>query len=190
MLSDATQEEIANLSETARKELEEKKKLAEEMEMHARELAEEVVRLRAELTVKEEMAPPSPVEKPLSEAAAEVVSKIKEQAAKEDEEAYCTFEVLDKHQLMDLPEGALMPKYQDLRRDRSQMLVPFKITFSTACAGEHVKDTLTVSHRWMSAEVADVDGAQLAAIRAHLKEHPEITEIYNTGGAVGIWPRP
>ena len=98
------------------------------------------------------------------------MGKIKEQAAKEDKEAYCTFEVLDKHQLMDLPEGALMPKYQDIKRDHPTMLVPFKISFAEACAGVHVKKMLTISHRWMSPDIADVDGAQLTAIRKHLKE--------------------
>ena len=45
-LSDETQEEVAKLSETARQELEEKKKLAEEKE---KTMAEEIARLRAEL---------------------------------------------------------------------------------------------------------------------------------------------
>ena len=48
---------------------------------------------RAELT-KKEAAAPSPVKQPLSSADAEAVGKIEQQAAKEDEEAYCTFEVL------------------------------------------------------------------------------------------------
>ena len=125
------------------------------------------MRLRAELKV---AVPPSPEKQTLSEADAEAVRKIEQQARKEDEEAYCTFEVLDKHQLMDLPEGALLPKYQDIKRDHPTMLVPFKISFAEACAGVHVKKVLTISHRWMSREVADVDGAQFTAIRKHLKE--------------------
>ena len=164
LLSDETKEEVAKLPEAVRNELEEKKKAAEEKE---KTMAEEIARLRAEL---KEAAPPSPVKQPLSETDAEAVGKIKEQAAKEDKEAYCTFEVLDKHQLLDLPEGALLPKYQDLKRDHPTMLVPFTISFAEACAGVHVKKILTISHRWMSPKVADVDGAQLAAIQKHLAE--------------------
>ena len=175
MLTPRTQEEVAKLSETARKELEEKKKLADELADEKKKLAEENERLRAELK-KEQPAPPSPVKQPLSEADAEAVSKIKAQAAKEDKEAYCTFEVLDKHQLMDLPEGALMPKYQDLKRDHPKMLVPFTISFAEACAGIHVKKVLTISHRWMDPKLADVDGTQLTAIRKHLKEKGEDIE--------------
>merc|ERR1719327_1200294 len=50
------------------------------------------------------------------------------------------------------------------------MLVSFTISFAEACAGVHVEKVLTISHRWMSPDVADVDGAQLTAIRKHLKE--------------------
>ena len=178
LLSDETAEEVAKLSEAARNELEEKKKLvekqlAEEMEKQLadekKKHAEEMEQLRAELT-KKEAAPPNPEKQPLSEADAEAVRKIEQQARKEDEEAYCTFEVLDKHQLMDLPEGALMPKYQDIKRDHPKMLVPFTISFAEACAGVHVKKVLTISHRWMDPKLADVDGTQLTAIRKHLKE--------------------
>ena len=71
---------------------------------------------------------------------------------------------------MDFPERALLPKYQDIKRNHPTMLMPFKISFLEACAGAHVKKVLTISHRWMSREVADVDGAQFTAIRKHLKE--------------------
>ena len=175
LLSDETKEEVAKLSETARNELEEKKKLAEQLAAKEKSMAEEIERLRAELT-KKEAAPPSPEKQTLSEADAEAVRKIEQQARKEDEEAYCTFEVLDKHQLMDLPEGALMPKYQDLKRDHPKMLVPFTISFAEACAGIHVKKVLTISHRWMDPKLADVDGTQLTAIRKHLKEKGEDIE--------------
>ena len=137
LLSDETAEEVAKLPEAVRNELGEKKKAAEEKE---KSMAEEIERLRAELKKDE---PPSPVKQPLSEADAEAVGKIKEQAAKEDKEAYCTFECLDKHQLMDLPEGALMPMYQDLKRDHPTMLVSFTISFAEACAGMHVEKVLT-----------------------------------------------
>ena len=123
LLSDETAEEVAKLSEAARNELEEKKKLAEQLAAKEKSMAEEIERLRAEL---KEAAPPSPEKQTLSEADAEAVRKIEQQARKEDEEAYCTFEVLDKHQLLDFPEGALLPKYQDIKRDHPTMLVPFR----------------------------------------------------------------
>ena len=185
LLSDEAAQEVAKLPDTVRKELEEKKKAAEEKETkmtaeleekkklaeeHAakeKTMAEELERLRAELKV---AVPPSPEKQTLSEADAEAVRKIEQQARKEDEEAYCTFEVLDKHQLMDFPEGALLPKYQDIKRDRPTMLVPFKISFAEACAGVHVNEILTISHRWMSREIADIDGTQLTAIQRHLAE--------------------
>ena len=141
-------------------------------------LEEELERLRAQ--TKE--AQPSPVKlqwpwatspAKLSAADAAAVRAIEEQAKREDAGALCCFECLDKRQLMDLPEDALLPKYQDLKRDRPSMFVPFTISFSEACAGVHVKSTLTISHRWMSRLVADVDGTQLAAIKKHLAEHGE-----------------
>ena len=116
------------------------------------------------------MAPPSPGKEPLSEADAEAVRKIKEQARKEDEEAYCTFEALDKHQVMDLTASEGMPKYQDLKRDKPSIFVQITISFAEACSGKHVKEILTISHRWMSPKIADVDGTQLAAIQKHLAE--------------------
>ena len=129
-------------AETARQELEEKLNLAEEKEKTmAEEIArheEEIARLRAEL---KEAAPSSPMKQPLSEADAEAVGKIEEQAAKEDKEAYCTFECLDKHQLMDLPASDGMPKYQDIKRDHPTMLVSFTISFSEACAGVRMRVT-------------------------------------------------
>ena len=113
LLSDETAEEVKKLSEAARSELEEKKKLAEkEHAEKEKSMAEEIERLRAEL---KEAAPPSPVKQPLSEADAEAVAKIEEQAAKEDEEAYCTFEVLDKHQLWIYPRALCCPSIRTLR---------------------------------------------------------------------------
>ena len=137
----AAQEELQAAQEQSQAALDalrefQKVKMVAELDEKEREIA----RLRAELM---EVAPPSPVKQPLSEADAEAVGKIKEQAAKEDKEAYCTFECLDKHQLMDLPEGALMPMYQDLKRDHPTMLVSFTISFAEACAGVHVEKVLT-----------------------------------------------
>ena len=193
LLSDETSAEVAKLSETARKELEEKKKLADaENQKLAEELADERKHARsltrlaeesAELQKKklaEELAEEkkkllegelAEEKKKLADAAA--VRAIEAQAKREDAEALCCFECLDKRQLMDLPDGALLPKYQDLKRDRPSMLVPFTISFADACAGVHVKSTLAISHRWMSRLVADVDGTQLAAIKKHLAEHGE-----------------
>ena len=66
------------LSETARNELEEKKKLAEkQLADEKKKHAEEMEQLRAELT-KKEAAPPSPEKQTLSEADAEAVSKIEQ----------------------------------------------------------------------------------------------------------------
>ena len=56
------------------------------------------------------------------------------------------------------------------------MLIPFTISFEEACGGVHVKKILTISHRWMSREIADVDGAQLTAIKKHLTNHGDDIE--------------
>ena len=93
-LSDETQEELAKLSETARKELEakkmladvvadQKKKLADDKKLadeKEKAMAEEIEKLRAELKKDKDEAPPSPVKQPLSEADAEAVNKIEQQA--------------------------------------------------------------------------------------------------------------
>ena len=227
LLSDETSAEVAKLSETARKELEakkkladeenrklaeeladerkharsltrlaeenaelqkkklegelaeEKKKLADELADEKKKLAEENERLRAELK-KEQPPPASPVKQPLSEADAKAVRKIEAQARKEDEEAYCTFEVLDKHQLLDFPEGALLPKYQDIKRDHPTMLVPFKISFAEACAGVHVNEILTISHRWMSREIADTYDTSSAKTTRTPREAPASSSAART----------
>ena len=96
------------------------------------------------------------------------VAAIVQQAQREEAENSCTYSFLDRDLLMAY-SGKAMPVYQEIMRTHPQMLVPFKISFTEACNGLHVEQTLTVSHRWMSEGVADIDGTQLDAIRAHLE---------------------
>ena len=71
-----------------------------------------------------------------------------------------------------------MPRYQDLKHDHPDMLIPFTISLEEALNGTHVEDTLTTAHRWMHATVADVDGVQLEAIREHLRANPQIKRVW------------
>ena len=160
-------------------------KVHDELKVAINKLTDELAQKNAELSraaaevrfLRSSAAQDAPEKAPLSASEAQAVRKIKELCKYEDSQAQCSFVCLDAKQLMDYP-GHLLPKYQDLLETHPTMLVPFTISFAEACAGVHVKSTLAISHRWMSPEVADIDGVQLAAIRKFLKEHPEIERVW------------
>ena len=45
-------------------------------------------------------------------------------------------------------------------------------------SGEYVSDVLTQSYRWRTKDDPDPDGEQLAAVRKHVREHPEIKYVF------------
>ena len=116
-----------------KKKLADDKKLADEKE---KAMAEEIEKLRAELKKDKDEAPPGPSSsrRPMRRRWAKSSA-----GGKEDKEAFCTFG-LDKHQLMDLPEGALMPKYQDIKKAHPTMLVPFTISLRRRAPGARQED--------------------------------------------------
>lgn len=70
-----------------------------------------------------------------------------------------------------------LPAFQELR-ERSGVLSQRTIQRSRAFRGEYTGRYLAVSHRWMSPSEPDADGAQLAAVREHVREHPEIEWVW------------
>ena len=133
MLTPRTQEEISKLSETARKELEEKKKLADELAEEKKKLADE---LADEKKHAEEMGNSYRADEggrwrhQARQGAAlggrRGGGEQNQGAGERRAGGHCTFEALDKHQVMDLPEG--MPKYQDLKRDKPSIFVQVTIS--------------------------------------------------------------
>ena len=127
-------------------------------------LQAEVARLEKENELKEMLLNPPSVRpgQPLQEKGelgTVELERVQTQAAKEERENKCAFEILDAAQLLDFP-GKLMPRYQDLKHDHPDMLIPFTISLEEALNGTHVEDTLTTAHRWMHATVADVRAVQ------------------------------
>ena len=70
-----------------------------------------------------------------------------------------------------------LPRMQELRSKRQ--LEKHKIPFSDAFRGQGIlQKTLFVSHTWEATGAPDTEGAQLAAIQSHLKEHQEIEYVW------------
>ena len=68
-------------------------------------------------------------------------------------------------------------RMQELRD--SQQLVKLDIDLSEAFQGKgRIQNILFVSHRWEDSVTPDETGAQLAALKAHLRAHPKIKYIW------------
>lgn len=70
--------------------------------------------------------------------------------------------------------------HQDLLRAHPDWFVRRSLSLVDVCGGgtTALETWLTVSHRWMLPGLPDPDGAQLAAIRAFLAEHPEVELVW------------
>lgn len=62
-------------------------------------------------------------------------------------------------------DDAVLPRMQDLRRQRPDWFVEKEISLEGACAHEYVNKVLSVSHRWERPGEPDVQGVQFAAIK-------------------------
>ena len=51
------------------------------------------------------------------------------------------------------------------------------ISFDEVIRGSYVKEYMTVSHRWETAEQPDPEGVQFEAIRAYAMTHPDVKYI-------------
>ena len=165
---------------------------AQESKTEVERLRAEVERLRAELDKKDvenqseleklraeieklrspDKAPPT-MKTTRSQSVVEAVAHVEAEARREEAEYRCRFYFLDAVQLRDL-EGKTLPFYQELRRTHPQLFVERTVTFMEALQGELVEEYSTGSHRWVKADNPDPDGVQLAAVRKHLLDHPQI----------------
>ena len=96
-------------------------------------------------------------------------------ALPEDPTASCTFTFVDAQYVRDY-RGSKLPFFQELRAKHPEKLIEVKLTYAEVVSGQHVEETLSVSHRWMKPDQPDPDGEQLKAIQAFLRS-PEGQKI-------------
>ena len=65
-------------------------------------------------------------------------------------------------------EDKVLPKMQDLRRQKPDWFVEKEISLDKAVNHEYVDKVLSVSHRWEKPGDPDIKGVQFAAIKTHL----------------------
>ena len=53
-----------------------------------------------------------------------------------------------------------------------------RVSLEGACRRDHEKEFLAVSHRWETSDVCDPTGEQLERPREHLRQHPEILNVF------------
>ena len=75
-------------------------------------------------------------------------------------------------------DDVVLPKFQDLRRQRPDWFVEKEITLEGACKHEYVGKVLGVSHRWEKEADPDTAGKQLAAIKKYLTEHKALELVW------------
>ena len=71
-----------------------------------------------------------------------------------------------------------MPTFRELKAKHPEMVVRKVITWSAVLSGELVDEYGTVSHRWMTPEVPDPNGKQLAALKKMLNQHRRIKWVW------------
>ena len=69
-----------------------------------------------------------------------------------------------------------LPSFRELHE--AGALTRHTLSKRRAYRGGYASEMLAVSHRWESPRVPDTVGAQMAAIKAHLEEHPEILRVW------------
>lgn len=87
----------------------------------------------------------------------------------------CEFYFVHAHKILNCSDHALA-RFQKLL-EAGDWLVKIRITLAGACRGIY-DNILAVSHRWESPESPDVNGVQLATIKAYLQEHRHIEFVW------------
>ena len=72
----------------------------------------------------------------------------------------------------------MLPKHQDLRRQRPHWFEDKEITLEGACTQAYVGKILAVSHRWEEQGNPDPKGKQFAALRKYLIAHPKVELVW------------
>ena len=110
-----------------------------------------------------------------AEAHLELVSERQELARAGTE---CDFWFVVAERLLADEKMTKLPTWQDLQRDRPDWLVRKRLTFEEAMHGSFAAEILGISHRWETPAEPDTKGAQLTAVRAHLRAHPRIRWVW------------
>jgi hypothetical protein len=90
----------------------------------------------------------------------------------------CDFWLLSAAHILAHPKMSSLPSWQEIRRDMPEWLKLRTLTLHDAVAGGLHDSILAVSHRWEHPAAPDTKGVQLEALRAYLKEHPNIKWVF------------
>ena len=73
---------------------------------------------------------------------------------------------------------ARLPRLQDIRSEYPGWIVERFVDMTTAVLGNYRETMLAVSHRWETPDEPDPGGTQLATLKRHLDDHPEIEYVW------------
>lgn len=71
-----------------------------------------------------------------------------------------------------------LPRLQELQRDHADWIERRSIDLISALLGDYRQSYCSVSHRWEAPDAPDVEGKQLAALKAFLRARPEIEYVW------------
>jgi hypothetical protein len=75
-------------------------------------------------------------------------------------------------------EDRVLPRFQDLQRQRPDWFVEKEISLVGACAHEYADEVLAVSHRWEQPAEPDTQGKQFEAMCAYVRGKPAIKLVW------------
>ena len=75
-------------------------------------------------------------------------------------------------------DDRVLPRFQDLRRQKPDWFVEVEITLEGACAHEYADYLLAVSHRWEQQGDPDTQGIQLSALCHYVRGRPAILYVW------------
>ncbi|NDD31677.1 MAG: hypothetical protein EB084_25795, partial [Proteobacteria bacterium] len=75
-------------------------------------------------------------------------------------------------------DDRVLPRFQDLQRQRPDWFVEKEITLEGACKHEYADDVLAVSHRWEQPAEPDTEGKQFAAMCVYVRGKPAIKLVW------------
>jgi hypothetical protein len=75
-------------------------------------------------------------------------------------------------------DDRVLPRFQDLQRQRPDWFVEKEITLEGACKHEYANEVLAVSHRWEQPAEPDTEGKQFAAMCVYVRGKPAIKLVW------------
>jgi hypothetical protein len=111
--------------------------------------------------------------------AAEQVRMLQAQAPPNDEEGGARIKLwFIKADKLRGCDDLVLPRFQDLQRERPDWFEKKEITLEGACKHEYVNEVLAVSHCWEQPDKPDAEGKQFAAMRAYVRDKPAIKLVW------------